>query len=72
MRDADIGNYGVANDGWKEDEKHDYPTKFEAVGDDGDNDCYHRGNGVRDHGPELGFVGGVPEFHNDGGEEETE
>lgn len=68
---ADVSDDCVSDDGGDEHEEHDYPTEFEAIGHDGDDDCQHGCNGVGDHRPELGFVGRIAEFHDDGWEEET-
>jgi hypothetical protein len=67
-----IGDDGVANNRGDENKEHDYTTEFEAVGNDCDDDCADRCDGVGDDGPELCFVGSIAELDNDGGEEETE
>ena len=72
MSDVDVGDDSIADDGGDEDEEHDDPAQLEAIRYNGDNDCYHGGDGVWDHGPELGFVGCVAELDDDGGEEEAE
>ncbi len=72
MVHANVGDDGIANNGGDEHEQHNDSTQLEAVGYDGHDDCYDGGNGVGDHRPELGFVGGVAELDDDGGEEESE
>ena len=72
MSDADVGDDGVADDGGNKDEEHDDPAQLEAIRYNRDDDCYHGGHGVGDHGPELGFVGCIAELDDDGREEEAE
>lgn len=72
MRDADVGDDGVADDGGDEHEEHYDAAQLEAVGDDGDDHGENGRDGVGDHGPELGFVGCVTELDDDGREEEAE
>ena len=72
MRSADVGDDGVSDDGRNQDEEHDNTTELEPIGYKGDNDCHDCCNGVGNDRPELGLVGCIAQFDDDGGEEETE
>ena len=39
MFDADGGDHGIADDGWKQREEHENTTEFQAIGENGDHDC---------------------------------
>ena len=72
MVDANVRDDCISDDGGDQDEEHNDATEFEPIGYEGDGDCHDGCNGVRDDGPQLGFIGSVAELDDDSGEEETE
>lgn len=63
----------VADDGNGEGTQHDWAAEGEAVGENGDEDGEDGSDGVRNDGPELGFIGVLGEaVVDDCGEEEAE
>jgi len=69
---ADVCNDSISDDGGDQNKQHDRPTKFQSVGNDGNDDCYYGCNCIGDDGPELSFIGCIAELDDDGREEETE